>query len=182
MSKNNDSGKFWPYMILGFFAIGVTLGVWTVKSTISMPVHESNAYMKKYQDAEKNAVEIEESEAKFDSKYNLLLNGLEKSNFKPKNLKRKAHAYYSLSENNTFEYKVTTKDGKAVEDANLTLLVTRPQTEKDDIAYGQIKSAGNGVYRVQNLKIAKPGRYILRLKATVNGDTKYLDSYGFKSK
>jgi len=180
MSEKNNSGKFWPYMILGFLAIGITLGVWTIKSTISLPVHESNEYMKKYQDADNSANEIIEAENLFDSKYNLELKGLEKSSFKPKFLKRKPHQYYTLKESNNFSYKVTKKDGSAVNDANVTLLLTRPQTEKDDKLISNIKSNGSGEYIIKDLKVQKPGRYILRLKVSLGKAVKYLDTYGFK--
>jgi len=182
MSKDNNSGKFWPYMILGFLAIGITLGFWTVKSTISMPVRESNEFMLKYQDADKIANEIIEAQQRFDKKYNVEFSGLEKSDFKPKHLKRKPHQYYALKESNNISYKVTTKDGKAVNDANVTLLLTRPQTNVDDRYFKNIKSNGNGEYRVNNLVIQKPGRYILRVKIQKGNDIKYIDTYAYKEK
>jgi len=155
--KNSNDGKFWPYMILGFIAIGVTLGVWTVKNTISLPVHESNEFMSKYQYADKNYNEILAENKKFDENYSL-----------------------GLSDTNNFNYKVTTKNGKAVNDANVTLLVTRPQTEKDDIKLSNIKSDGNGVYAIKDLKITKPGRYILRVRVAIKDAIKYLDIYAVK--
>ena len=39
MAKNKGK-TYWPHMILGFLAIGITLGYWTVKSATSMPVQE----------------------------------------------------------------------------------------------------------------------------------------------
>jgi len=179
MSKKDDSGKFWPYMILGFLAIGITLGYWTIKNTINLPVHESNEYMQKYQDADKSANEIIESAQRFDSKYKLSIEGLEKSDFKPKFLKRKPNQYFKLNSNNTINIKVSTKDGKLVEDANITLLLTRPQTEKDDKYFKNIKFK-DGYYKVENLKISKAGRYILRVKATKGDATKYMDVYCYK--
>jgi hypothetical protein len=178
--NKTNSGKFWPYMLLGFLAIGITLGFWTVKSTIKLPVHESNEFMQKYQSADKDANEIIEAQNLFDSKYNLELKGLEKSSFKPKFLKRKPHQYYTLNESNNFSYKVTKKDGNAVNDANVTLLLTRPQTEKDDKVISNIKSNGSGEYIIKDLKVQKPGRYILRLKVSLGKAVKYLDTYAYK--
>jgi len=180
MSKDTNSGKYWPYMILGFLFIGITLGYWTIKNTISLPVQESNEYMQKYQNREKNAIEIAESEARFDSKYNLSVVGLQKSNFKPKHLKRKPHQHYVLNSINTYKYVVVTKDGKAVNDANVTLLLTRPSTDADNRYIKEIINSGNGEYIVKDLKISKPGRYILRAKISVGKDTKYIDTYGYK--
>ena len=180
MSKNDNSGKYWPYMILGFLFIGITLGYWTIKNTISLPVHESNKFMQKYQDADKASIEIEESQARFDAKYNVAFKGLEKSDFKPKHLKRKAHVHYILKENNSFDFIIKDKNGSGINDANITLLVTRPQTEKEDYYVKDITKSGNGIYKVNNIKIPHKGRYILRSKITIGDDTKYLDIYGFK--
>ena len=178
-NKDNDSGKFWPYMILGFLAIGITLGYWTVKNTINMPVHESNEFMQKYQDADKGANEIIESQARFDSRYNVKFEGLQKSDFKPKFLKRKPHQYFSLNDKNSVVLEVKTKDGVNVEDANVTLLLTRPQTESDDVYFKDIKFKDNG-YIIDNIEIKKPGRYILRFKISKGDATKYLDIYAYK--
>ena len=180
MSKNENSGKYWPYMILGFLFIGITLGYWTIKNTISLPVHESNRYMQKYQDADKASNEIVESQARFDAKYSVAFSGLEKSDFKPKHLKRKPHVHYALNDNNSLTFTIKDKSGKGVSDANITLLVTRPQTEKEDYYAQDISKSGDGVYKVSNIKIANKGRYILRTKISVGNDTRYIDIYGFK--
>jgi hypothetical protein len=181
MSKNDDSGKYWPYMILGFLAIGITLGYWTIKNTINMPVHESNEFMQKYQDADKGANEIMAAQDRFDKRYNIEIAGLQKSDFKPKFLKRKPHKYYKLEEKNNLLIKITDKSGNAISDANITLLVTRPQTESDDRYYKDIKFE-NGIYRVSEIEIKKPGRYILRVKASKGDAAKYLDTYCYKEK
>ncbi len=180
MSKKNNSGKFWPYMILGFLAIGITLGYWTIKNTISLPVHESNEFMQKYQSADKNANEISDAAAKFDSKYSVELSGLERSNFKPKNLKRKPHKYYKLNSVNDIKIIVKSKDGSSLKNIKLIGLLTRPQTELDDVHIKGIQSNGNGTFDIKGLKVKKPGRYILRLKLSDKDAIKYIDYYGFK--
>ena len=181
MSQNSDKGKYWPYMILGFLAIGITLGFWTIKNTISLPVRESNEFMKKYQDADMNINSITKKEELFDSKYGLTLSGLEKSDFKPKHLKRKPHQYWTLNDSNKITYSVKTKGGAAVNDANVTMLLTRPNTNIDDKIFKNIKCDGNGNYILQNLTVKKPGRYILRVRIQKGDAVKYLDTYCFKA-
>ena len=182
MNNKDNSGKYWPYMILGFLFIGITLGFWTIKSTISLPVHESNEFMKKYQDADKGANEIEESAARFDSKYNISFSGLEKSAFKPKFLKRKPHQYYVLNELNTLKFNITAKDTKKIAKFNAVGILTRPQTEVDDKKL-DILNNGNGSFEIKNFKVQKLGRYIIRLKISDDSnDTKYIDIYGFRGK
>ncbi len=182
VSQNSDKGKYWPYMILGFLAIGITLGYWTIKNTISLPVRESNEYMMKYQKAEQDINSITKEEALFDSKYNLNFSGLEKSDFKPKNLKRKPHQYWTLKQSNKIIYTVKEKDGTAINDANVTLLLTRPSTNVDDKMFKNIKSDGNGNYIIENLTINKPGRYILRVRIQKGKAAKFADTYCFAPK
>ncbi len=180
MSKKDDSGKFWPYMILGFLFIGITLGYWTIKNTISLPVRESNAFMMKYQDADVNADLMQESAERFDSKYSIIISGLEHVEFKPKNLKRKPHRYVGLNESNTFSYFISSKDGKGV-DANVSILLTKPGTNEDDLPIIKVKG-DRGLYRVDSLLVTKPGRYIIRARFIVGKDIKFIDTYGVRVK
>ncbi len=182
MSKNNDSGKYWPYMILGFLVIGIILGYWTIKNTINLPVHESNEFMQKYQDADKAANEIIEAQHRFNQKYNVTFSGLEKSDFKPKFLKRKPNQYYALNEVNSLTIKVTPKGNGSVESINIVALLTRPQTDKDDVDLNVTKLSA-GVFELKDFTVAKLGRYIVRLKISDDKNaTKFLDIYGYRAK
>lgn len=178
MDQKDNSGKFWPYFILGFLAIGITLGYWTIKNTISMPVKESETFMTKYQNADKNYNKYQEAELNFDKSYTISFSGLAKSSFKPKHLKRKPHQYYTLEANSTLVLQVLTKDSKAVNDANVTLLFTSPVTNVYDKYFKNIKSQGEGKYILTNITPPKPGRYILRVNVKINENTqKFIDIY-----
>ncbi len=163
MAESSDKGKYWPLMILGFLAIGITLGYWTVKHAVGLPVHESNEYMLKYQNAENDANEIIRAQKRFDARYRLKLEGLKESEFKPKNLKRKHGHIVALNKENSFAYIVSDKTGKPVADANVSLLLTRPFTGKDDQFFASLPYR-DGRYIVKNLRLTKPGRYILRIR------------------
>ena len=126
---NDNKKTYWPHMIIGFVAIGIILGYWTVKSAIRMPVHESNEYMMKYQKADMGANEIIEAQQRFDSRYMLALKDMKDSDFKPEHLKRKPGRIVALGSVNRISYEVTDKEGHPVTDANVSLLVTRPHTE-----------------------------------------------------
>ena len=178
MSNSSSQKSYWPHMILGFVAIGITLGYWTVKHSIQMPVHESNEFMMKYQSADLGANEIIEAQNRFDQKYNLALLNFKPSDFKPEHLKRKPKKIMALNSTNTVEYRVTTKDGKAVNDANVSLLITRPHTETEDQLFKDIK-AQNGVYRVENIKLKNAGRYILRVRVQKGDAVAYKDTAGY---
>ncbi|NPA51172.1 MAG: hypothetical protein GXO02_06050 [Epsilonproteobacteria bacterium] len=179
MASDKRSGKFWPLMILTFLFIGITLAFWTVKNTKSMPVQESNSFMMKYQIADKYYNEIQEAEAIFNKSYNAKILDMNLSDFKPKHLKRKVSKIYALNKLNTIRYKVTTKDGKSVNDANVTLLVTRPHTRADDKYYfnPQVK---DGIYTFKNVDLKdKYGRYILRVRIQKGKAIKFIDSEAY---
>ena len=178
MANNSDKGKYWPYMILGFVAIGIILGYWTVKHAIGMPVHESNEYMMKYQTADTDANKIIEAQQRFDQRYQVRLEGMMLSDFKPEHLKRKAGPVVTLGPVNTVSYRVTDKAGQAVNDANVSLLVTRPHTEKEDQLFKEIKGE-NGLYTVRDLQLKNPGRYILRVRVQKGDAVGFQDTAGY---
>ncbi len=178
MSQNKKSGKFWPYFILGFLAIGITLGYWTIKNTISMPVKEAETFMTKYQNAEKNYNEYQEKEKNFDNNFTLSFSGLKKSNFKPKHIKRKPHQYYTLEQNSSLTISVKNKNNVAVNDANVTVLFTSPVTNAYDRYFKNIKCQGDGKYIISSITPPKPGRYILRVRVQIDKNTeKFIDIY-----
>ena len=180
MEKRNrsESGKYWPWMILGFLFIGITLGYWTVRHSVGMPVNESNEYMMKYQKADRNAEAIVEAQQKFDAKYSVEAVKMKKSDFKPEHLKRKAGAVVALENVNTFSYRVERLDGSKLSDANVTLLLTRPHTDKDDQLFENIPYK-DGLYSVKNVVIEKPGRYILRLRVQIGDAVGFMDTEAY---
>jgi len=172
---NSEERSYWPHMILGFLAIGITLGYWTVSSAINMPVNESNRYQKKYQQADMGINEIIEAQTRFDDQYRIMPIQFVKSDFKPnKFLKRKHGDIIALSKENSLQYKVETASGTAVNDANVSFLLTRPHTVVDDQKFENI-SAAQGIYTIPTFKLEKPGRYTLRLRVQKGDAVGYLE-------
>jgi len=173
MAKNNDK-TYWPHMILGFLILGITLSYWTVKSATSMPVQESNDYMMKYQQADMNINEILESKALFDQNYMIEIVDVKKAMHKLDNAKRaKAEQSVVLIQGeNNFSYLVTTKDGRAISDANVTFLLTRPHSVKED-QYIENLPFTDGKFQVSDINITKAGRYTLQLRAKIGKMTGY---------
>ncbi len=150
-------------MILGFLSIGMTLGYWTISSAIHMPVNESNAFQSKYQQADMHINEIIEAQQRFDAKYRITLLDIHPSDFQPnKFLKRKHGEILALQKKNHLRYKVETLSGEAVNDANVSFLLTRPHTVADDQKFDALK-ADQGIYHV-DFDLEKAGRYTLRLR------------------
>jgi len=168
MAKKNKEKTYWPHMILGFLALGITLSYWTVKSATSRPVQESNEYMLKYQQADININEIIKKKIQFDKEYEIKIMHAQTAVHKIENskvAKESKDVLLSKGKNN-FTYLVATKEGTPVLDANVTFLLTRPHTVKDDL-YVQNIPVEDGNYQVKDINISKPGRYTLQLRAKV---------------
>ncbi len=165
---NNKEKTYWPHMILGFLALGITLSYWTVKSATSMPVQESNNFMLKYQVADMNINEIIERKMAFDKHYTININDVEMMEMKDNiHSNRKEVDNVKLVQGlNTFNYMIEAKDGTAIKDANVTFLLTQPHSVKEDKLVENIPFI-NGKFQVNDINITKPGRYTLQLRAKV---------------
>ncbi len=61
--------NYWPLFFIAIFGFSFYMIVWTIYSAIKVPVHEDDAFFKKYQDVDENYNKIIESNKKFLSKY-----------------------------------------------------------------------------------------------------------------
>ncbi len=168
MAKNNEK-TYWPHMILGFLAIGITLSYWTVKSASSMPVQESNKFMLKYQMADMNINQIMEKKLAFDQAYNINILDVETMVMTDNmNSNRAQPNPVKLSQGpNVFSYEVTTKNGSKISDANVTFLLTQPHSRSEDKLFPNVPYV-DGKYQVKDVNITKAGRYTLQLRAVVD--------------
>ena len=172
---NNKEKTYWPHMILGFLLIGITLGYWTVKHSVALPVQESNTYIMKYQQADIHINNILAKKAHFDATYKIELRDVKREKMILENAKRaKDETVVVLHRGkNSFNYSILTKQNQIVEDANVTFLLTRPHTTKDDNLKENIAPV-DGVYKVENVDIVKAGRYILQLRVAIGDKVGYL--------
>ena len=155
-------------MIVGFLFLAFTLSYWTVKSASSMPVQESNTYMLKYQMADTNINEITEKKIAFDKAYDIHLLNIEMMTMTDNiNSKRPQPNVVKLVQGlNKFTYEITTKEGVAVSDANVTFLLTQPHSRKEDRLIINIPYK-KGKYEIVDVEIKKAGRYTLQMRAEV---------------
>ena len=174
MAKKNKEQTYWPHMIVGFLFLGITLSYWTVKSASSMPVQESNDYMLKYQQADMNINEIMNSKNLFDGKYKIELLNAQSAMQEVENAKRaKEEKSIVLTQGkNSFTYSVSTRSGEFMSDANVTFLLTRPHTVKEDLLVENIPVV-EGMFKIDNISITKPGRYVLQLRAKIGNAIGY---------
>ena len=167
MAKNNEK-TYWPHMILGFLAVGLTLGYWTVKSASSMPVQESNQYMLKYQTTDMNINKITELKQAFDKAYTITLLDVETMVMTDNvNSNRPQPNPVKLLQGlNDFSYDVLTKNGTKVSDANVTFLLTQPHSRREDQLFTNVPYS-DGKYQIKSVEIKKAGRYTLQFRAEV---------------
>ena len=172
MTKKNQN-RFWFLFVMSILMFGISMVVWTVKQAMSVPVHESNDYMLKYQMADMNINQIMKLKARFDLNYNIELKNVEEidldEDLQNTNAKRALSKPIKLSIGaNSFSYALTKKDGTVVENAEVSFLLTRPHSRNDDNLEEKVFFKNN-LYITKALELNKKGRYTLQLKVKING-------------
>ena len=155
MSKSN--GKIWPYAIgISIFLVFIA-AVATVIIANKLPVEDSDTYLMNYHEADAKANDLIQERIDFDKKYNIkyISNGL--------NL-----------ESSTIQYLVSDKNFNPVNNAELMIMVTRPNKHKYD---QELKnpSVKNGVYTFSNVKLEKEGRWDIIAKIKVGEVTRFFN-------
>lgn len=171
MAKENKT-TYWPYFILGFLLIGLTLGYWTIRSASNMPVQEVNQYMLKYQMTDMTINDIIRKKAAFDIGYMISLQDKERIVMSDNVNSRfpLANAVKLSKGNNVFSFVVESKAGEAVTNAKVAFLLTQPHSRTQDQLFEDVPFS-EGKYTVKDVEIQKPGRYVLQFRAQINEDT-----------
>lgn len=113
MSKKEKN--YWPLMIIGFLLFGGVMGIWTIKETMNNPVELDNSYMLNYHQVNADINDILKKQQKFNKKYTLKLLTSKISKGK-----------------NSVSILLTDKNKNLIKNANILILVTRPDTTKYD--------------------------------------------------
>lgn len=154
MSKKS-SGKIWPYILGGSITMVFGFCVATIMVTSKADIQESNAYMTNYQDADARANELINAQIAFDKKYKI--------------------AYVSEGiggENPKIQYKITDKNGNIVNNAQLLVEISRPETQKFTQRLKDF-SVNNGVYTFEGAKFPKVGVWDIIAKVQVGDDYRF---------
>jgi hypothetical protein len=154
---SSKKANYWPHAIL-LSIVGVFgLCVWTVKKAVDNPVQMDSFYFESYQNVDEDINNIMMRQKAFDKKYIL---EIPKENFK-------------LNSENSIWIKLTNKkSGKAVNDANISVVITRPNTVEFD-KKPKLISSENGLYKFSKFEIHKPGRWQIMSKITAEGLTSF---------
>ena len=146
---NLSSGRIWPYVIGGSITAIFGACVATVVVASTLPVAKSDAYMMDYQEADAHANEIIKAQIEFDKRYKIeyINNGLD-------------------IDNSQIVYKIFDKEGKAVNNAKIEFVITRPNTQKYDQKFIS-ENSGNGIYSVDKISLPKEGRWDIMAKIDI---------------
>ncbi|WP_200762777.1 FixH family protein [Nitrosophilus alvini] len=109
------SKNYWPHFIIGLVLFSAGLVGWTIKAAIDNPVEMDNSYMLNYHTVDDNINDILKKQQIFDKNYKLAIE----------------NEKLELGKNRIV-FKLFDKSGNIVENAKVSLLVTRPETVKYD--------------------------------------------------
>lgn len=147
MKKNK--GLIWPYAIGTSIALVFSACVATIIITSSLPVEKSDTYMMGYHEADAKANELIKARIAFDKKYKIeyVTDGL------------------SLDKT-TIKYRVSDVNSKMVDNANIEVVITRPNNHKHDQIL-KASSGKNGVYTFDSVTLPVEGRWDIMAKVNV---------------
>ncbi len=158
MPKVKSERNYWPHTVIGMILGVVVAAGWTIKIAVENPVEMDTAYMAKYQKVDLHINEILELQAKFDTQYNV--------QYSTQN--------FVLGEN-SISITVTDKNGQAIDNASVTLLLSRPETNQNNLEM-QPSQIANGHYTFDGIAIEKPGRWQILTKIKI-GDAEGYQKY-----
>lgn len=156
--------NYWP---LGLSVFGIILFaglVSMISIAIQHPVEFDGAKMASYRYVDANYNKIMESEKKFDEKYNIQISQLILLKNTPTSL----------------ELNVSDKAGKDV-DANITAVITRPDTSKHDITINEFNKTSTN-YLSRSFSVNLEGRWKVMYRVEVDGLQKFVDFETFVNK
>jgi hypothetical protein len=137
----------WPIgIILSIFGL-IALSIWTIQQANIKPVVMDDYYLESYQNVDTNINDILEKQMAFDKKYLV--------DIKPK--------AFVVGENSVEVTLLTKTDNKPVTDANITVKITKPDTDKYDKVFNTTTSKG-GTYRFGPFAVEKIGRWQIMTK------------------
>lgn len=152
---NKNAGKKWPWIISISTIIVIGFAIATIKVAINNPVEMSEYGMQGYHEYDNHVNDIINAKIEFDKKYSITF-------LTPQISDKKSIIAYAVKD----------KSGKAIEDANISVVLTRPDTTKLDITLDN-PAIENGVYTFKAVDLPKLGRWDIMAKVTVGKDERY---------
>lgn len=149
------SGRIWPYAIATSILMVFGFCVATVAVTQTRPVEDSDTYMMNFHHVEMQANELIQAKIDFNKRY--------KIEYVTKALPQKGA---------TIQYKVTDLNGNAINDADLKIVITRPNHHKHDQELTN-PSIQDGIYSFSGFELAEPGRWDIMAKVAIGENQRF---------
>lgn len=151
------SDKIWPYSISGAIFLIFIASIVTVFISLKSPVAESELYMMNYHEADDKANDIINKEIAFNKAYSI---SYITDSFKKDALELK--------------YKIVDTNNQPVDGAKFKIVLTRPDTTKDDIVL-ESYSVSDGIYSFSKTSLPKDGRWDVLAKVSIGDKERYLN-------
>ncbi len=151
--------NYWPHAIAGSIIAVFGLCLWTIKSASENPVQMDDYYFEDYHKVEENYGKILQDRAKFDKLYNV---------------KTIANNFIQ-NEKNSIQIALQDKEGNAINDANITILITRPDSAAHN-KHPKLLSVKDGVYSFESFVVKLPGRWQIKSKIKYNNLIRFIQS------
>jgi hypothetical protein len=154
---NANAGKKWPW-IIGLSIVGViAFSVATVKVAIKNPVEMSDYGMQSYHSYDDNVNDIINAKIAFDQNYTIA--------FLTPQIQEKR---------SVLVYQVRDISGKAIDNAKIDVVLTRPDTDKFDINLTN-PSENDGKYTFSEVDLPKVGRWDILAKVSIGDKKRYFN-------
>lgn len=150
-----NNPKVWPYAISISIALIFLASVATVVISLNAPVQKSDTYMMDYHDADDKANEIIKESIEFNKKYNI---SFSRDEFSQKEA--------------VLKYKITDKDAKPINEANIKIILTRPDNHQSDIKLDKF-NIKDGIYTFEKINLPKEGRWDIMAKINIGKDSRF---------
>ena len=152
-----DRALRWPYGIALSFVGIIALIYFTIVESLNYPIESSDMNLLNYHVYDKNANDFILKKIAFDKKYDL------------------SFASKPISVSNTqVIYKIINKSGKAIDNAVIKAVITRPDQHKDDITL-ENPTVANGIYSFKNVSLPKEGRWNIIASIEIGDDIRFLN-------
>ena len=157
MSRKSD-GRIWPYaIIIAILLVVVAAGV-TIYVAVQNPVEMSDMDMQNYHHYDRNANDIISAKIYFDRKYDLSY-----------------HSHSFKQDDAVVAYKLVDKQGNAVNNAKMNIMVTRPGNHDTDLPFDAPSSVDNGIYIFHVGALPLAGRWNILTRIIVGENERYFN-------
>jgi nitrogen fixation protein FixH len=157
--------NYYAIGLLIFGTLFVTGLAYMLKIAFSTPVEMENSRMMSYREFDGNYNQIVEKQKAFDAAYTVSFGEMKFQKDAPSKI----------------DFNVTSKNANAVKDANVTILLTRPDSSKNDIKLTEFAKNGNS-YTSKEFKLTLPGRWKIVYRVQIGDAEKFIDLETFVNK